>query len=79
MPGLDAKLKHLTEQAGDLCQLAYDIDQDRWTVHTCKSRELLGCGRSAEDAIDASCRKVNVLPLVGARQSEPHEDPLEAA
>ena len=63
MAGLDVKLKKLTEVVGDQCQLAYDVDQDRWVVHTCLDRQLLGCGRSAEDAIDAGCRKMSIPPL----------------
>ena len=65
MAGLDRKLKQLTEVIGDQCQLAYDVDQDRWVVHTCLDRQLRGCGRSAEDAIDAAIRKVSIPAMVG--------------
>ena len=72
MAALDAKLKALTQSVGFMCTLHYDGNLDRWVCWYLRQlpqtdkrkppreiRETLGCGRCAEDAIDASCRKVS--------------------
>ncbi len=75
MAALDAKLKALTQSVGFICTLHFDGNLDRWVCWYLREmpntdgrkpatqiRETLGCGRTAEDAIDASYRKLHVQP-----------------